>query len=102
MSFDFAPGKTRIGWIGTGVMGQSMCGHLLSAGYQATVYNRTASRAQSLVDRAPRSPVLPKRSPRRATWSSRSWDIPATYARSRWVKRGRSPARVPGRGARRH
>ncbi|MFO0911242.1 MAG: NAD(P)-dependent oxidoreductase [Isosphaeraceae bacterium] len=51
MSFDFAPGKTRIGWIGTGVMGQSMCGHLLSAGYQATVYNRTASRAQSLVDR---------------------------------------------------
>ncbi len=27
------PGKTPIGWIGTGVMGASMCGHLLEAGY---------------------------------------------------------------------
>src|SRR5580700_7770005 len=35
------PGKTRIGWIGTGVMGRSMCGHLVSKGYAATVYNRT-------------------------------------------------------------
>ena len=41
MALEFAPGKTRIGWIGTGVMGTSMCGHLLAAGYQATVYNRT-------------------------------------------------------------
>ncbi len=44
------PGKARLGWIGTGVMGRSMCGHLLSAGYEVTVFNRTASRAQSLVD----------------------------------------------------
>ena len=35
------PGKTRIGWIGTGVMGASMCGHLLRAGFAATVFNRT-------------------------------------------------------------
>ncbi len=27
------PGKTRIGWIGTGVMGRSMCGHLIERGY---------------------------------------------------------------------
>ncbi|MCS7238732.1 MAG: NAD(P)-dependent oxidoreductase [Thermoguttaceae bacterium] len=45
------PGKTRVGWIGTGVMGASMCGHLLSAGYQITVYNRTKSKAQALLDR---------------------------------------------------
>ena len=25
--------RQRIGWIGTGVMGAPMCGHLLSAGY---------------------------------------------------------------------
>ncbi len=25
--------KLRIGWIGTGVMGKSMCGHLMKAGY---------------------------------------------------------------------
>jgi len=51
MSREFAPGKTRIGWIGTGVMGSSMCGHLMSAGYEATVYNRSPSKAKPLVDR---------------------------------------------------
>src|SRR5690606_34516329 len=45
-----APGKTRIGWIGTGVMGSSMCGHLMAAGFSATVFNRTKSKAQPLVD----------------------------------------------------
>jgi 3-hydroxyisobutyrate dehydrogenase len=51
MAMEIAPGKTRIGWIGTGVMGSSMCGHLLSAGYQATVYNRSASKSKPLVER---------------------------------------------------
>jgi 3-hydroxyisobutyrate dehydrogenase len=41
MSRKFAPGETKIGWIGTGVMGSSMCGHLIDAGYQTTVYNRS-------------------------------------------------------------
>ncbi len=45
------PGKTRLGWIGTGVMGSSMCGHLLAAGYAITVYNRTREKAQPLLDR---------------------------------------------------
>ncbi|XP_077247275.1 6-phosphogluconate dehydrogenase family protein [Tasmannia lanceolata] len=43
-----APGKTRVGWIGTGVMGRSMCGHLITAGYQLTIFNRTPSKAQPL------------------------------------------------------
>jgi 3-hydroxyisobutyrate dehydrogenase len=42
---------TRIGWIGTGVMGTSMCGHLIDAGHQMTVYSRTRERAQPLLDR---------------------------------------------------
>jgi 3-hydroxyisobutyrate dehydrogenase len=42
---------TRIGWIGTGVMGLSMCGHLQAKGYPTTIYSRTKSRAQSLVDK---------------------------------------------------
>jgi 3-hydroxyisobutyrate dehydrogenase len=42
---------TRIGWIGTGVMGSSMAGHLLDAGHDLTVYNRTRARAEQLVDR---------------------------------------------------
>ncbi len=51
MALEVAPGKTRIGWIGTGVMGSSMCGHLLAAGYQVTVFNRTREKAQPLIDR---------------------------------------------------
>lgn len=39
----------RIGWIGTGIMGESMCRHLLRAGYPVTVYNRTKSKAEALL-----------------------------------------------------
>jgi 3-hydroxyisobutyrate dehydrogenase len=48
-SQEISPETTRIGWIGTGVMGRSMCGHLMAAGYQATVYNRSPEKADSLV-----------------------------------------------------
>jgi len=44
------PGKTRIGWIGTGVMGRWMCQHVMAKGFSATVYNRSAEKAQPLVD----------------------------------------------------
>jgi len=44
------PGKTRIGWIGLGVMGSSMCGHLVAKGFSATVYTRTQSKAKALLD----------------------------------------------------
>ena len=43
-----APGTTLVGWIGTGVMGAPMCGHLLAAGYEVTVWNRSRGRAESL------------------------------------------------------
>ena len=39
-----------IGWLGTGVMGKSMAGHLIKAGYQLNVYNRTKAKAQQLID----------------------------------------------------
>ena len=45
-----SPPQTRIGWIGTGVMGASMCDHLLKAGYPVTVHSRTRTKAQSLLD----------------------------------------------------
>ena len=41
----------RIGWIGTGVMGAPMCGHLLAHGHTVTVFNRTAARARPLLAR---------------------------------------------------
>jgi 3-hydroxyisobutyrate dehydrogenase len=39
-----------IGWIGTGVMGAAMAGHLLNAGYALRVYTRTRAKAQPLID----------------------------------------------------
>src|SRR6476469_10579747 len=44
------PGKSRIGWIGTGVMGRWMCQHALQKGFSATVYNRSRDKAQPLLD----------------------------------------------------
>jgi 3-hydroxyisobutyrate dehydrogenase len=44
------PSQTIIGWIGTGVMGSSMCGHLLAAGYRVTLHSRTKAKAQPLLD----------------------------------------------------
>jgi 3-hydroxyisobutyrate dehydrogenase len=40
---------TRIGWIGTGIMGEQMCRHVLGASYPVTVYNRTPSKTDDLV-----------------------------------------------------
>ncbi len=44
------PGKTRLGWIGTGVMGRWMCEHALRAGYSMTVYNRSKAKAEPLLE----------------------------------------------------
>jgi 3-hydroxyisobutyrate dehydrogenase len=56
--------KEKIGWIGTGVMGGSMCAHLMEAGYPMRVYNRTRKKVASLVTQG-------------ATWC----DSPAELAR---------------------
>jgi 3-hydroxyisobutyrate dehydrogenase len=55
------PGKTRVGWIGTGVMGRWMCQHIMSKGYSATVYNRTKDKAQALLDAGAAWADTPKR-----------------------------------------
>jgi len=55
-----APGKTRIGWIGTGVMGSSMVGHLITKRYTATVFNRSRDKAKPLLDRGAKWEASPK------------------------------------------
>jgi len=60
MALELAPGKTRIGWIGTGVMGSSMCEHLIAAGYAATVFNRTPDKARPLVEKGAKLADSPK------------------------------------------
>jgi 3-hydroxyisobutyrate dehydrogenase len=54
------PGETRLGWIGTGVMGRSMCGHLLDAGYAVTVTTRTREKAEGLLQKGARWVDSPK------------------------------------------
>ncbi len=41
--------QIKVAFIGLGVMGYPMAGHLQQAGYQVTVYNRTAGKAQDWV-----------------------------------------------------
>ena len=40
----------KVGWVGTGVMGKPMCGHLLRAGYAVTLYTRSRDKARELLD----------------------------------------------------
>jgi len=42
--------KDAVGFIGTGVMGSSMAGHLLAAGNEVHVYNRTKTKSDKLVE----------------------------------------------------
>ena len=49
-----------IGFIGLGIMGYSMAKRLLEAGHKVTVYNRTASKADSLVALGAKKASTPK------------------------------------------
>ncbi len=55
-----SPKKTTIGWIGTGVMGSSMCSHLIKKGYKTVVYNRTRRKAKSLIEQGAEWAKTPK------------------------------------------
>jgi 3-hydroxyisobutyrate dehydrogenase len=46
-----SPLTTKIGWIGTGVMGAAMCEHLIQAGYRVTLHSRTKAKAQTLLEK---------------------------------------------------
>jgi 3-hydroxyisobutyrate dehydrogenase len=45
----------KIGWIGTGVMGAAMAGHVQAAGHDLYVFNRTKSKAERLLKGGARS-----------------------------------------------
>src|ERR1043165_6966856 len=54
--------KTRIGWIGTGVMGRWMCQHAITKGYKATIYNRSKDKpdVKALLERGAKWADTPK------------------------------------------
>lgn len=53
-------GHPRLGFVGLGVMGGAMAAHLLEAGYPLTVYNRTRSKADALLDKGAEWADLPR------------------------------------------
>jgi 3-hydroxyisobutyrate dehydrogenase len=57
--------QTHVGWVGLGVMGASMCGHIVDAGHPMTVHTRTRASAEPLISRG-------------AVWA----DTPAEVARA--------------------
>jgi 3-hydroxyisobutyrate dehydrogenase len=56
----------RVAFIGTGIMGGPMAGHLLDGGAQLTVNTRTRARAQDLLDRGARWADTPAQAAREA------------------------------------
>jgi 3-hydroxyisobutyrate dehydrogenase len=49
MTLKVTPGQTKLGWIGLGVMGSSMCGHLIDKGFATSVYTRTKAKADGFL-----------------------------------------------------
>ncbi len=60
--------KPSIAFLGLGIMGLPMAGHLLNAGFRLTVYNRTASRTLDLVQAGARQAVTPSEAARGADY----------------------------------
>ncbi len=52
--------RERVGFIGLGIMGRPMAGHLVSTGYEVAVWNRTRSKAADLVKAGARWAESPK------------------------------------------
>lgn len=65
----------RVAFIGLGVMGYHMAGHLVAKGHQVTVYNRTASKAEQWV--AAQMQAAPLRRPEGVAPCARSPPWPA-------------------------
>ncbi len=54
----------RVAFIGLGIMGAPMAGHLLKAGHPVTVHTRTQSRAEELLERGASGRLRPPKPPR--------------------------------------
>ena len=51
--------KPRVGFIGLGIMGQSMASHLLAAGHPMVIYNRSPEKTEALVARGAKAVDTP-------------------------------------------
>ncbi|KAF0689061.1 Aste57867_19442 [Aphanomyces stellatus] len=51
--------KLHVGFIGIGIMGKSMCEHIMNAGYTVSVYSRTTSKCDALVAKGAKLALTP-------------------------------------------
>ena len=58
--------KLSVAFIGTGIMGAPIAGHILDAGYPVMVNNRTKSKAAALIERGAVWAIPPRS--RSSTW----------------------------------
>ncbi|WP_299512600.1 NAD(P)-binding domain-containing protein, partial [uncultured Limnohabitans sp.] len=57
-TYDAAPAK-KVAFLGLGVMGYPMAGHLARAGHHVTVYNRSAAKASAWAAECPGNATAP-------------------------------------------
>jgi 2-hydroxy-3-oxopropionate reductase len=93
-----APGTTRVGFVGLGLMGLPMARNVLRAGYGLTVWNRTAAKARPLVEAGAEQAESPAEVARRSdvvlTMVTDSPDVEAVVAGDRGVLQGASAGLV--------
>ena len=85
----------KIGWIGTGVMGVSMCGHL---GNDVIIYTRTKPKAQPLLDRGATWTDSPRQVARQAdiifTMVGSPADVRQVYFGETGIVAGLTPGKI--------
>lgn len=72
---------SKIAFIGTGVMGAAMAGHLMDAGHDLIVYNRTKSKTDGLVARGAAYAENPQRPQPKPILSLQLLDILRMFAK---------------------
>jgi len=85
----------RIGWIGTGVMGRSMAGHLLDAGHELFLHTRTRSKAEELLARGAQWANDPAAAADRAEVVFSMVSLPADVEAVHLGRRGTLEAKAP-------
>ena len=89
------PGRTRVGFVGLGLMGLPMARRVLRAGFRLTVHNRTAAKAAPLVAEGAEQAATPAEAAERSdiviTMVTDSPDVEAVVAGERGLLAGAAP-----------
>ena len=85
-----------VGWVGTGVMGAAMCGHLLAAGHPVRVFTRTKERARPLLEQGAKWCASPAEAAAKADFAITMVGYPTELREVVFGTRGMLSAAKPG------